>query len=216
MLLRNTPSPAMMYDVNESWGRHHATRLLARVESQVELTWIEEPVRRWDVEGNLAIVRSSTTALATGENLTGIEQFRPLIDAGAVDVVQSGSVWGITHFLRVAALAMAHDLPISPVAFNTNPLSHAAAAVPNHLTTEIQDFGFPVGLTVDQEITDGGIRLGDAPGLGIAVDEDVIAEQHEEGSWSIPAGPHVRPVDAGLRLSLPLPLSGGPTDLARG
>jgi L-alanine-DL-glutamate epimerase-like enolase superfamily enzyme len=204
VLLCNSTEPSLMYDVNESWGRHQATRLLARIESQVELTWIEEPVRRWDVEGNLAVARSSSTALATGENLTGLEQFRPLVDAGAVDVVQSGSVWGITHFLRVAALALAHDLPVSPVGYNANPLAHAAAAVPNHLVTEVQDFGFPVGLVVDQVIADGGITLGDEPGLGIQVDEDVIAQQHEEGSWSIPAGPHVRPPDAGLRLALPL------------
>src|SRR5665647_1877698 len=87
VLMCNSTEPALMYDVNESWGRHQATRLLARIESQVELTWIEEPVRRWDVEGNLAVARSSSTALATGENLTGLEQFRPLVDAGAVDVV---------------------------------------------------------------------------------------------------------------------------------
>lgn len=204
VLCRNSAEPALMYDVNESWGRHQATRLLARVESQVELTWIEEPVRRWDVEGNLAVARSSSTALATGENLTGLEQFRPLVDAGAVDIVQSGSVWGITHFLRVAALALAHDLPVSPVGYNCNPLAHAAAAVPNHLVTEVQDFGFPAGLCVDQTIADGGIVLGDEPGLGIVVDEATVAQQHEDGSWAIPAGPHVRPRDAGLRLALPL------------
>lgn len=204
VLSRNSAEPALMYDVNESWGRHQATRLLARVESQVDLTWIEEPVRRWDVEGNLAVARSSSTALATGENLTGLEQFRPLVDAGAVDVVQSGSVWGVTHFLRVAALALAHDLPVSPVGYNANPLAHAAAAVPNHLVTEVQDFGFPEGLRVDQVIADGGIVLGDQPGLGIEVDEAAVAQQHEVGGWAIPAGPHVRPPDAGLRLALPL------------
>ena len=44
-------------------------------------------------------------AVASGENLTGLEQYRPLLDANAVDIVQVGNVWGITHFLRVAALA---------------------------------------------------------------------------------------------------------------
>jgi L-alanine-DL-glutamate epimerase-like enolase superfamily enzyme len=210
VLLRNSADPAIMYDVNESWGRHQATRLLARIESQIELTWIEEPVRRWDVEGNLAVVRSSSTALATGENLTGLEQFRPLVDAGAVDIVQSGSVWGISHFLRVSALAHAHDLPVSPVGYNANPLAHAAAAVPNHLVTEVQDLGFPVGLKVDQVIADGGITLGDEPGLGIEVDEVAIAAQNDEASWAIPDGPHVRPQDAGLRLALPHPISSEP------
>src|SRR5690606_4472162 len=158
--------------------------------------------RRWDVEGYLTIARSTTTAVATGENLTGLEQFRPLVEAGAVDVVQTGSVWGPTHFLRVAALAHAHDLPVCPVAYNTNPLAHAAAAVPNHLVSEVQDLSFPVGLSVDQTFEDGGIVLGDAPGLGIVVDEAEIAAGTESGAWGVPAGPHVRPRDAGLRLAV--------------
>ena len=59
-------------------------------------------------------------AVASGENLTGLEQFRPLIDADAIDIVQVGSGWGITHFLRVADLAHAYDLPVSPVGYHAN------------------------------------------------------------------------------------------------
>ena len=88
---------------------------MSRIEDEIDLTWMEEPVRRWDVAGNAAVARSARAAVATGENLTGLEQYRPLLDAGAVGVVQAGSVWGITHFLRVATLALGHDLPISPV-----------------------------------------------------------------------------------------------------
>ena len=117
--------------------------------------------------------------MATGENLTGLEQYRPLLDAGAVGVVQAGCVWGITHFLRVATLALAHDLPISPVGFHGNVLAHAATAVPNHLVCELQDLASPIGITVDQTIEDGGVRLGDAPGLGIEIDEEAIGSQHD-------------------------------------
>jgi len=110
--------------------------------------------------------------------------------------VQVGNVWGITHFLRVAAVAHARDLPVSPVAHHTNPLAHAAVAVPNHLAFEVQDFAPPIGLRVDQEFQDGGIVLGDAPGLGIVVDEDRIAA----GPAATAGGPHVRPARAGLRM----------------
>ena len=34
---------------------------------------------------------------------------------GRSDIVQTAAVWGVTHFLRVAALAHAHDLPVSPI-----------------------------------------------------------------------------------------------------
>ncbi|WP_049576491.1 mandelate racemase/muconate lactonizing enzyme family protein [Streptomyces sp. SBT349] len=215
LLTRNTRRPAMMLDVNESWGRHQAVRLLARVEEHVDLTWIEEPVRRWDVAGHRAVARAARAAVASGENLTGLEQFRPLLAADAIGVVQTASTWGVTHFLRVATLALGHDLPVSPVGYNANPLAHAAAAVPNHLVTEVQDLGFPVGLGVDQTVESGGIVLGDAPGLGITVDEAVIAAAagREDADWSRPAGPHVRPADAGLRL-VPTSLAPRATGLA--
>ena len=203
VLSRNARSPALMLDVNENWGRHQAVRFLSQIEDQIDLTWVEEPVRRWDVAGNLAVARSARAAVATGENLTGLEQYRPLLDAGAVGVVQAGCVWGITHFLRVATLALAHDLPISPVGFHGNVLAHAATAVPNHLVCELQDLRSPIGMTVDQTIEDGGVRLGDAPGLGIEIDEQAIGAQHDLVSWADPAGPHVRPRDAGLRLAAP-------------
>ncbi|WP_381805049.1 mandelate racemase/muconate lactonizing enzyme family protein [Streptomyces niveus] len=200
VLRENTRSPALMLDVNETWGRHQAVRLLARIEDQVEIAWIEEPVRRWDVAGNRAVGRAARTAVASGENLTGLEQFRPLLAADAVQVVQTGSVWGITHFLRVAVLAHGQDLPVSPVGYEGNPLAHAAAAAPNHLVTEVQDTSTPVGLTVDQVIADDGIVLGDSPGLGISVDEAALARLDGTAGWSQPAGPHVRPAAAGLRL----------------
>jgi hypothetical protein len=86
------------------------------------------------------------------------------------------------------------------VGYNANPLAHAATAVPNHLATEVQDLTFPTGLDVDQELADGGIVLGDRPGLGIAVDEDAIAAAEQSGTWATDGGPHVRPPRAGLRL----------------
>ncbi|MNY72673.1 hypothetical protein D3C86_2112830 [compost metagenome] len=43
--------------------------------------------------------------------------------------------------------------------------------------------------------------LSDAPGSGIRVDEAVIARANGDG-WRNPAGPHMRPARAGLRLVL--------------
>lgn len=200
VLGRNSSTPALMFDANESWNRSQAVRFVTALEREVDLTWIEEPVRRWDAAGLAAVRQGVRAAVATGENLTGLEQYRSLLDADAVDVVQAGSVWGITHFLRVAVLAHGRDLPVSPVGYNANPLAHAAAAIPNHIATEVQDLTFPTGLRVDQELADGGIVLGDAPGLGIEVDEAAIAAACPTGTWAVEGGPHVRPPRAGLRL----------------
>ncbi|HLT67143.1 MAG TPA: enolase C-terminal domain-like protein, partial [Microbacterium sp.] len=149
------------------------------------------------------LASSIRAAVATGENLTGLEQYRSLLDAGGVGVVQAGAVWGITHFLRVAVMAHSRDLPVSPVGLTANhSVTAAAAAVPNHLTAEIQDLGQPFGLTLDQQFEDGGVVLGDKPGVGIELDERAIEHARIEGAWGILAGPHVRSPRAGLSLSL--------------
>ncbi|MEV4300174.1 mandelate racemase/muconate lactonizing enzyme family protein [Microbispora rosea] len=197
---RNSAEPALMLDANESWNRSQAVRYIAALEREVDLTWVEEPVRRWDAAGLASVRQGIRAGVATGENLTGLEQYRPLLDADAVDIVQVGNVWGITHFLRVAAVAHSRDLPVSPVAYHTNPVAHAAVAVPNHLAFEVQDLSAPIGLHVDQEFEDGGIVLGDEPGIGIRVDEEHIIAVRAADPPAAIDGPHVRPKRAGLRL----------------
>jgi len=200
-LRANTASPGLMLDANESWNLKQAVRYVSAMEEQIDLAWVEEPLRRWDAAGHARLSASVRTAVATGENLTGLEQFRPLFDARGVDVVQAESVWGVTHFLRVAVAAHSRDLPVSPIGLSMNPaVAGAAAAVPNHLTAEVQDFSQPFGLTVDQEFVDGGIVLGDRPGNGIEVDVDAVAANERSASWLVPAGPHVRSPRAGLQL----------------
>lgn len=200
-LRRNAASPALMLDANESWNLKQAVRYVSTVEEKIDLTWIEEPLRRWDAQGHARLSASVRAAVATGENLTGLEQYRPLFAAGAVDVVQAGAVWGITHFLRVAIAAHGHDLPVSPVGLSANhAVAAAAAAVPNHMSAEVQDLGAPFGVTLDQQFTDGGIVLGDVPGVGISVDESAIAAHQGSASWLAPAGPHVRSNRTGLRM----------------
>jgi L-alanine-DL-glutamate epimerase-like enolase superfamily enzyme len=200
LLRRNSAHPALMFDANESWNRSQAVRFVTALERTIDLTWVEEPVRRWDAAGLASVRRGIRAAVATGENLTGLDQYRPLLDADAIDIVQVGNVWGITHFLRVAAVAHSRDLPVSPVAYHANPLAHAAAAVPNHLACEVQDLISPIGLDIDQEFVDGGILLGDQPGLGICVDENYINAVRAVSPPAAIDGPHVRPDRAGLRL----------------
>ena len=197
----NTPRPALMLDANESWNLKQAVRYVTALEQSLDLTWIEEPLRRWDAAGHARLTRSIRAAVATGENLTGLEQYATLFDQGGVDIVQAASVWGITHFLRVAYAAHSRDLPVSPVGLSANPtVAAAAASVPNHLSAEVQDIGSPYGIVIDQSFSDGGIVLGDSPGNGVTVDEAVIEANQRTGTWAAPEGPHVRSPRAGLRL----------------
>ncbi|MEV1001703.1 mandelate racemase/muconate lactonizing enzyme family protein [Nonomuraea sp. NPDC050202] len=192
--------PGLMLDVNEAWTRKQAVRHVCELERTLDLTWIEEPVRRWDAEGLAAVGRGVRASVATGENLTGLEQFRPLLAAGAVDVVQTAVVWGVSHFLRVSALAHAHDLPVSPIGATPVALLHAATSVPNHLASELQDLRPPLGLSLDLHVEDGAFVLGDAPGLGIAVDEQAVNTSVRRPDPRAAEGPHTRPEHAGRRL----------------
>ncbi|WP_020524928.1 mandelate racemase/muconate lactonizing enzyme family protein [Catelliglobosispora koreensis] len=192
--------PGLMLDANECWNRKQAVRYVRELERTLDLTWVEEPVRRWDGEGLTAVSRGIRAAVATGENLTGLEQFRPLLAAGAVDIVQTASAWGITHFLRVAALAHAHDLPVSPIGTTPAGLIHAAASIPNHLASELQIMHPPVGVTTDMYIDNGGFILGDAAGLGVEVDEDLILASTKQPTTLMANSPAVRPQRAGLRI----------------
>ncbi|GIJ26776.1 racemase [Micromonospora qiuiae] len=192
--------PGLMLDVNEAWSRKQAVRHICELERTLDLIWIEEPVRRWDAEGLATVGRGVRASVATGENLTGLEQYRPLIAADAVDIVQTAAVGGVTHFLRVSALAHAHDLPVSPIGNSPIGLLHAATSVPNHLTSELQDLHPPVGVSIDLHVEDGAFVLGDSPGLGVRIDEQRIRAAARHPQAQTADGPNVRPERAGRRL----------------
>lgn len=192
--------PGLMLDVNEALTRKQAVRHVGELERTLDLIWIEEPVRRWDAEGHAAVGRGIRASVASGENLSGLEQYRPLISKGAVDVVQAAAGWGVTHFLRVSALAHAHDLPVSPIGNTPVGLLHAATSVPNHLVSELQDLQPPSGISIDLHVEDGAFVLGDSPGLGIRVDEESIVAAGRRLVLPVTEGPHVRPERAGQRL----------------
>jgi L-alanine-DL-glutamate epimerase-like enolase superfamily enzyme len=196
--------PGLMLDANENWSSKQAVRYVGELERDLDLIWVEEPVRRWDAEGMVAVGRRIRASVAGGENLTGLEQFRPLLAAGALDVVQTAAVWGVTHFLRVAALAHAYDRPVSPIGTTPMALLHAATAVPNHMVSELQDLIPPLGLTVDVTIDDGCFVLGDTPGIGITVDETALAPV-ESATSAPPRGPQILAERAGRRLDSEVP-----------
>lgn len=197
--------PALMLDANENWSSKQAIRHVTELERHLDLIWVEEPVRRWDAEGMASLGRRVRASIAGGENLTGLEQFRPLLASGALDVVQTAAVWGINHFLRVAAFAHAYDRPVSPIGTTPIALLHAATAVPNHMISELQDLTPPAGMTLDLTIDDGHFILGDSPGLGIVIDDEVIAQLDWPAGKVVPQGPQIMAERAGRRLDTEVP-----------
>jgi len=109
--------------------------------------------------------------VATGKNLDHISEFMALVDNRAVDVIEIGrGAGGITGGLQIADLAYAFEIPVSVM----NCPGNFAAALPNHIWTEVLDAGRVAGFAIDTCIEDGWIVLGDSPGSGIVFDEEFM------------------------------------------
>lgn len=173
--------PLLMIDSNEYWSPKEAIRRIRRIEEELDLTWVEEPARRWDYRGLRLVSRSVRAAVATGENLHEIGDFMALIDNEAVDVVQVGQgTSGITGAMQVADLAYGFELPVAMMNCPGDFMAHLAAALPNHSMMEVVRAGREVCFTVDTRIEDGYIVLGETPGLGMVFDEERLARLEVE------------------------------------
>ena len=146
----------LLIDSNEYWSPKQAIRNIRHIEEQFEITWAEEPARRWDYHGLRKVSEGITAAVATGENLDDISEFTPLIANGAVDIVQVGSSGtGITGAMMVADLAYAFELPIAVMNCPANYMAHMAAVLPNHMMMEVVAVGRDIAMQVDQTMEDG-------------------------------------------------------------
>ena len=169
-------TPALMIDANEYWSPKQAVRRVAAYEEQFDLTWVEEPARRWDYAGLRTVSRGIRAAVATGENLDVLSQYRLLVEHGAVDVVEVGTnAGGITGALQVAELAFAFDLPVAMMNSPGSYLAQVAAALPNHLMIEVLEAGRGNIFDRDLVLRDGHIHIGERPGLGMVLDEARLA-----------------------------------------
>ncbi|MBI3943864.1 MAG: mandelate racemase/muconate lactonizing enzyme family protein [Chloroflexi bacterium] len=167
--------PVLLIDSNEYWSPKQAIRHIRFFEEHYDITWAEEPARRWDYRGLRRVSQGIRAAVATGENLDEINEFTPLIANEAVDVVEVGSgTSGITGAMQVADLAYAFELPVAMMNCPANFMAHLAAALPNHTMMEVVAVGRDAAMIHRHKIEDGWIVLSDAPGLGFTFDEEKL------------------------------------------
>ena len=119
-------SAGLMVDANGAYVRKQALDFAERF-ADAGVTWFEEPVSSDDLDG-LRLIRDRAPAaieIAAGEYGYEPFYFRRMLEAQAVDVLQADATrcGGITGFLRAAALADAHALPLSS---HTAPSLHLA------------------------------------------------------------------------------------------
>jgi L-alanine-DL-glutamate epimerase-like enolase superfamily enzyme len=119
-------STELFVDANGAYDRKQAlAKAVAFAEAGV--TWFEEPVSSDDLDGLRLLCDRAPAGLeiAAGEYAYDIYDFRRLLEARAVDVLQADATRcaGITGFLQAGALCEAYNLPLS---------SHTAAALHVH------------------------------------------------------------------------------------
>ena len=190
----------LMLDVNEFWTPKQAIRHVREIERSFDLTWIEEPARRWDAAGLRQVSDGVTAAVASGENLRHPGEFLHLLDHRALDVVQVGcDTCGITGAMIVADMVYGIERPVSVMNSPGSFMAHAAAVMPNHTMLEVLGAGRDALFDIDIRIEDGYLTLGERPGLGIEFDPDLLAAHTvEQASREAVASPWGRRPGAGL------------------
>jgi galactonate dehydratase len=142
------------------------------------------------------IARQTHIPIATGEDVYTRWGFRPILMKGAASILQPdcSHAGGITEVCRIAAMAEAFDVEVSP----HNPLSpinlaaglHVAASISNFFALETSDRGIGDarmqgwvdswrGVDILKEpfrVVDGYIEPPAKPGLGIELDENALAK----------------------------------------
>lgn len=173
-----------------------AVRLIDGMEPYGPL-FVEEPCLPENTDAMASIARAVSVPLATGERLVTRFGIRPLLESGAVSIIQPDlcHAGGIFEVRKMAAMAetyyckVAPHNPLGPISLAAN--LQLAACTPNFLIAE--HFGMKEEWDIGQgylkrpfSIEGGYVSVPGGPGLGVEPDEGVIAERAYDGSWDSP------------------------------
>jgi L-alanine-DL-glutamate epimerase-like enolase superfamily enzyme len=174
------PTVKVMVDANCAYRSYQAIQLARRIE-EYDIYWFEEPVAPDDYEGHARLAAQTSIPIATGENEYTRYGFRDLIARGGVAILNADAqvLGGITEFMKVAALAQAHDLDIAPHG-DQNVHVHLVAAISNGLIVEYyRDTVDPLWRQIYRETlllnADGTLSPPERPGLGLELNTEALA-----------------------------------------
>jgi D-galactarolactone cycloisomerase len=173
---------AIMVDTNCAWAPDEALEM-ARKLKPYDLYWLEEPVDPVDDYDAMARIRLDTgMTIAAGENIGHAAEARHAIEVGALDVFQPSvtKIGGIIAMEKTIDIAQQHGVRVMPHSPYFGPgliatLHVIAARLPDSLCERFycELEATPLGDAVTAR--DGHMRVPQGPGLGIDVDEGVIA-----------------------------------------
>jgi L-alanine-DL-glutamate epimerase-like enolase superfamily enzyme len=179
------PFVDLSVDLHGSFNMADALRICKDVE-HLDLLWLEDPIRwEWgNVDALRKICMQTETPICTGEIFYGAKSHRELIEKQACDMLEpdiprSG---GPIEIRRIAEMADMYYMSIAPHNM-ASPVTafaaaHICATIPNFLALEYHSHNIPLWSTmldIKYPICEGYLQVPDGPGLGVALDEDVLA-----------------------------------------
>jgi galactonate dehydratase len=181
------PDAELFIEMHGRFAVHTAIDLCHRL-APYRPGWFEEPVPPENMSA-LAEVRRAVAPLgipvAAGERLFTRFLFLDLFSERAVDIIQPDvcHAGGIAETRKIAAMAEAHYMPVAPhnacSPVGTMASIHLAVATPNFKIQETFDDMVEPWVrdaVIDRPVArDGCFALPDKPGLGVDLDEAVIA-----------------------------------------
>ena len=170
---------------------------LAHAVETYKLAWLED-ILPWDETASLrSITDASEIPILTGEDIYGLDGFKPLIQNHAVDILQPdiATAGGISETKKIAEAAAANNMSVvlhfagTPIGFAAS--LHAAAASGNVTLLENHSIDVPwwgelVSLTGSDSrslITNGFANVPEGPGLGVEPNEAVIRAHLGAGGY---------------------------------
>ena len=175
------------FDANRGYSVSTAIRQ-GRVLEELGVAHFEEPLPSHDRPGVRAVAAALDIPVSTGENEHDRWAFRDLIALGDPDILQPDilDAGGISEVRRIAQLAAIHGKPVMPHSPATGILLAAStqlyatlpgAVQPHELSTEYGPTPEQLAELLGPSVVphDGTITLTDAPGLGLELDERVLA-----------------------------------------
>lgn len=174
------PEIALLHDVHHRLTPIEAARLGKSLEPY-GLTWLEDPVPAELQESFRLIRQHTTTPIAVGEVFASIHDCQTLITEQLIDYIRATVVHagGISHLRKIASLAeLYHVRTGCHGATDLSPVTMAAAL---HFDLSVHNFGLQEYMRHTPEtdavfphhyrFEDGLMHPGEAPGLGVDLDE---------------------------------------------
>ena len=175
----------LQIDLASKWKTYgRAAGMFHRLE-EFKLHWIEEPVLADDMKGYAKLSGVSGAKTAGGESLTTRYEFNDFLQFAQPDIVQPDITrcGGISEIRKISDLASMHGAKLVPHGFSTGILLAATvqflASSPDGDLMEYSRSSSPLFTGLVKNLLpfeDGYVRVPDCIGLGIELDEEMIAQ----------------------------------------